>query len=52
MNELFNKIACAITHEFKTCSECKKCGDTFAQARVNILEELREFIEKYEEENK
>lgn len=40
--ELYNKIMCAITHNLDVCDECKKCGKTGAEARVNLFLQLQE----------
>lgn len=40
--DLYNKIMCAITHNLNVCDECKKCGKTGAEARVNLFMQLQE----------
>lgn len=38
--ELYSRLACALLHDIKVCSECKKCGNTGVETRMNLIKEL------------
>ena len=40
--ELYSRLVCALTHNMDVCDRCKKCGNSGAEARVNLLEQLIE----------
>lgn len=40
--KLYSRLVCALTHNMDVCDRCKKCGNSGAEARVNLLEQLIE----------
>lgn len=38
--DLYSRLVCALLHDIKVCAECKKCGSTGVEARMNLIKEL------------
>ena len=44
-NELYTKLICMLTHDLEICDNCKKCGNTGVEARLQTIRELAEIFQ-------
>lgn len=40
--DLMASLACALTHDLHVCNECRKCGKSAAEIRVDLLAKFDE----------
>lgn len=42
--DLMASFACALTHDLHVCNECRKCGPSAAEIRIDLVRKLDELI--------